>query len=231
MESVLPKRNETTTALNDSRSVSRAEFVYSRLREEISHQSLRPGDRLREVEVSDRLEVSRTPVREALKRLEAEGLIETNSARGLCVTTLSPARVMELYAMRELLAGAAARFAATQASAFEVQSMQNMVERMALAQTAEEAAEGNRRLHMAIVHAAHNAYLTSAFNVLSNALILLGKTTYLEPGRMQSGLEENRAIVDAIASHDPAAAEKAAREHIYNAGQVRLQIMFATQLK
>jgi len=206
--------------------LSRAEFAYTRLREEIRERRLRPGDRLREVEVAERLGVSRTPVREALKRLESDGLVQDLPGRGLSVTELVPGRVMEIYAMREVLEGAAARFAATQASPLEIQSLHHLLAQLAEATTPEQAAAGNRKLHQALVHAAHNTYLTSAVNVLADALVLLGTTTYSMPGRIASGLEENREIVAAVERHDPDAAEQACRRHIRAASQLRLQMLF-----
>jgi Transcriptional regulators len=206
--------------------LSRAEFVYAQLREEIRARRLLPGDRLRELELADRLGVSRTPVREALKRLESDGLIENLPGRGLSVTQLQPARVMELYAMREVLEGAAGRFAATQASPLEIQTLHHLLEQLAQADTPEQAAAANRKLHQALVQAAHNVYLANAFNVLADALVLLGTTTYSMPGRIASGLAENREIVQAVERHDPDAAEQACRRHIRTASQLRLQMLF-----
>src|SRR5690606_27591384 len=94
----------------------RGELVYARLRADLQSGRLAPGSRLREVDLAERLKVSRTPVREALKRLEADGLVTFVQARGLIVTELSPDQVVKLYAMRELVEGAAARFAAEAAS-------------------------------------------------------------------------------------------------------------------
>src|SRR5260370_15580930 len=102
------------------------DFVYGRLRSEIRHQELKPGDRLREADLAERLGVSRTPVREALKRLEADGLAQVAPPRGFVVTELTHRRVMELYAMREVLAVVASRFAAEQASLMESQTLQQL---------------------------------------------------------------------------------------------------------
>src|ERR1019366_613383 len=119
------------------------EFVYGQLRSAIRNRQLKPGDRLREVELAERLGVSRTPVREALKRLEADGLTEVAPPRGFVVTELTHRRVMELYAMREILAGVAARFAAEQASPMEIQTLQELVAQQASAKDAIAAARLN----------------------------------------------------------------------------------------
>lgn len=204
----------------------RGEFVYAELRAAIGNGRLLPGERLRETEIADQLGVSRTPVREALKRLESEGLVAFNQPRGLIVNELSQAQILQLYAMREVLEGAAARFAGEQASALELDALKHLLANQRAAKTPAEAAIANRQLHDAIARSAHNEYLLRAMNVLTDALALLGETTYTVPGRMASGLRENAAIVEAIVDRDPAAAEQAARRHILAAGAVRLGMRF-----
>jgi DNA-binding GntR family transcriptional regulator len=204
----------------------RGEFVYTELRAAIGSGRLLPGERLRETEIADQLGVSRTPVREALKRLETDGLVAFNQPRGLVVNELSQVQILELYSMREVLEGAAARFAGEQASSLEIDALKHLLALQLAAQTPDEAAAANRRLHDAIARAAHNQYLLRAMNVLTDALALLGKTTYTVPGRMESGARENAEIVEAIANRDPEAAERSARRHILAAGAVRLGMRF-----
>ncbi|HTV95219.1 MAG TPA: GntR family transcriptional regulator [Steroidobacteraceae bacterium] len=202
------------------------EFVYGRLRSAIRNRELKPGDRLRETELAGRLGVSRTPVREALKRLEADGLTRVAPPRGFVVTELTHARVMELYAMREVLAGVAARFAAEQSSPMEIQTLQELIAQQAAAKDADAAARLNDALRAAITSAAHNEYLTRATNSLNDALELLGRTTYSVPGRIRSGWKENKRVVEAIARGNGAAAEEAARLHVRNAAKLRVQMLF-----
>jgi DNA-binding GntR family transcriptional regulator len=202
------------------------DFVYGRLRLAIRNQELKPGDRLREAELAARLGVSRTPVREALRRLEADGLTHIAAPRGFVVTELTYRRVMELYAMREVLAGVAARFAAERASPMEIQTLQELAAQQSTARGAEEAAGMNDRLREAITSAAHNEYLTRAADSLNDALELLGTTTYSIPGRIESGWKENKKIVEAIARRNGAAAEEAARLHVRNAAKLRVQMLF-----
>jgi DNA-binding GntR family transcriptional regulator len=202
------------------------DFVYGWLRSAIRSQELKPGDRLREADLAARLGVSRTPVREALKRLEADGLAQLAPPRGYIVTELTHRRVMELYAMREVLAGVAARFAAEQATPMEVQALQEFVAQQGTAQDPAEAARSNDRLREAITSAAHNEFLTRAANSLNDALYLLGATTYSLPGRMESGWKENKKVVDAIARGDGPLAEEAARLHVRNAAKLRAQMLF-----
>jgi DNA-binding GntR family transcriptional regulator len=205
---------------------SLAQFVYAQLRQEIRNRRLASGERLREADIAERLAVSRTPVREALKRLEAEGMVRFAPPRGFVVVQLSAKQVMELYAMRKVLVGAAARFAAEQASPIEIQSMRQVISQLERVKTPEEVATLNRRLHEIIVAAAHNEYLYKASNVLGDALALLGTTTYSMPGRIKSGLKENKEIVACIERHDGDAAEKVAQAHVAAATDLRLQMLF-----
>jgi DNA-binding GntR family transcriptional regulator len=227
----MPKPPDLRVAAGAPGAGLRGEFVYTQMRAEIVGRSLLPGERLREVDIAERLGVSRTPVREALKRLESDGLVAFNAARVLVVAELSHNKVMELYAMREVLSGAAARFAAEQASPLEVEHLKRLAAAEQPGQTPADAAALNRRLHDAIARAAHNDYLLRAMMVLSDAMALLGDTTYSVPGRIESGREENRMIVDRIGAGDAAGAEEAARAHIRRAGSVRLGMLFGEKDK
>ncbi len=202
------------------------DFVYGHLRSAIRKQEIKPGDRLREVELAERLSVSRTPVREALRRLESEGLIQIAPPRGFVVTALTQRRVMELYAMREVLAGVAARFAAEHASPMEIHMLQELVAQQGSAKDAATAARTNDLLREAITSAAHNEFLTRATNSLNDALELLGATTYSMPGRIESGWKENKKVVEAIARRNGSVAEEAARLHVRNAAKLRVQMLF-----
>ena len=206
----------------------RGEFVYTQLRAEIRNGTMMPGSRLRETEIADRLQVSRTPVREALKRLESEGLAVFSQPRGMTVTELSAGQVLELYAMREILEGAAARFAAEHASVLEIESLKHLVAQHPTIKTADEAYLNNRRIDEAIASAAHNVYLLKALNVLQDAVSLLGATTYTVPGRIKLGLGEIANVVKAITNRDPVEAEAAARAHVRAAGAVRLVMRLKT---
>jgi DNA-binding GntR family transcriptional regulator len=218
--------NKKKLSAAPSGSDSLPDFVYGQLRLAIRSQELKPGDRLREADLAERLGVSRTPVREALKRLEADGLTQVAPPRGFVVTELTHRRVMELYAMREVLAGVAARFAAEQAAPMEIQTLQELVAQQGAAKEPAEAARLNDRLREAITSAAHNEFLTRAASSLNDALELLGTTTYSMPGRIESGWKENKKVVEAIARRNGPAAEEAARLHVRNAAKLRVQMLF-----
>src|SRR6266446_8979222 len=102
------------------RTGSRADFVFESLRDAIWDGRIGRGVRVREEEIARNLGVSRTPVREALQRLQQRGLLVFGAGRGLTVASLNQHQVLQLYAMREILEGSAARFAAEQATAPEI---------------------------------------------------------------------------------------------------------------
>lgn len=202
------------------------ETVFRRVREDLRAGLYRPGDRLREEEIAKRLEVSRTPVREALSRLVAKGLLEAAGGRGLTVRSLSVAEVLELYAMREILEGSAARLAAQHASSAELHALADL-ERMFEAQAHDlgKLAQINRAFHEAIFRAAKNRYLKSSLEELQDAIALLGPTTFSVNGRPPLAVEEHGAIIAAITERDAERAEALARSHIQQALRCRLSML------
>ncbi|PVE23007.1 GntR family transcriptional regulator [Microvirga sp. KLBC 81] len=186
----------------------------------------RPGDRLREEDVAQRLKVSRTPVREAFGRLMAKGLVEPAGGRGLIVRSLGITEVLELYAMREILEGAAARLAAQHASQLEIEALLDLENAFeARASDPAEMARLNRALHEAIFRAARNRYLDSALQELQDGIALLGVTTFSITGRPSTAAKEHRALIEAIAARDADRAERLARLHIGEALRSRLKLL------
>jgi DNA-binding GntR family transcriptional regulator len=199
------------------------DIAYDRFRRALRSGDLKPGDRLLEVSLAQAFGMSRTPVRQAMQRLQAEGLVMYAPPRGLCVATYSPAQIDELYEMREALEGTAARLAAQHAGPAETAFLQTMAEAEGLLQESPDTiAEQNRRFHQAIHEATHNRHLLRAIGTMADALLLLGRTTLSAPGRAAEARQEHLAMAAAIAMHDPAAAEEAARSHIRAAYRARL---------
>lgn len=206
---------------------SRGSKVYHALVERIRAGDLKPGERAREEEVAETLGVSRTPVREAFVRLLARGLLENTDA-GLSVASLSRPQVMELYAMRARLEGAAAAFCAENASPGEIASLRHAAALFdAQEGAADDIARANTVFHEVIYEAAHNRYLVRMLEDLNDSLALLPSTTFSVPGRAEAARSEHRAILDAIEKRDANAAEKAARDHIGQALKGRLELLFS----
>ncbi len=210
-----------------SPSPSLGEYVYQQLLKEIREGKYHPGERIRESVVSKDLEVSRTPVREAIRRLQSEGKLILEPQRGAVVAELDSQEVAELYVLRQQLEGVAARFAAQHASSSEVASMEYILEECYKA--ADDPREHNQlnwELHHAIYRAAHNRFLLKAFAALSDSMALLRGVRYIPEGRPQTLYEEHKRIIEAIKKQDPNAADQAAQAHIKNAFQVHLQSDF-----
>lgn len=207
----------------------RSQFVYSKLKGMMKEHKLVPGQRVREAEIASMLGVSRTPVREAMNRLVSEKLLVLSSTRGISVVELDRQHVLELYATREFVEGASARFAAQHASPAEIASLRSMLEQSRLNLDPQKHAAFNRRFHAAIGVAAHNRYVQQMLDSLADTLHLLRGTTFQVPGRSGKAFEEHLAIITAIENRDPDSAEAAARHHIRNATQVRLEMMFENE--
>jgi DNA-binding GntR family transcriptional regulator len=203
----------------------RADFVYTNVHEAISTGRLRPGDRVRESELATWLAVSRTPVRDALRRLESEGLVSHAARRGLVVTEFDAQQVVELYSLREALEGMAASLAARYASESEIRSLQDLIARQKLTTHPMELAELNKQFHALLYHAARNRYLIRALGGLSDSLAMLGDTTYSVPGRRPAALAEHLKIIDALKRQDAVAADAAARRHIRLGANARLTMV------
>jgi DNA-binding GntR family transcriptional regulator len=204
---------------------SRAQHVYDALRSMIQEGRYGSGDRIREEEVARTLGVSRTPVREALSRLQARGLLEMAQG-GLVVAVLKRAQVLELYAMREILEGSAARFAAQHASPSEIGTLHRLAEHFERSLgDPRKLALINREFHEAIHEAAHNRYLMRTLYELNDALALLPGTTFMVEGRPRIAVEEHARIIQAVEQRDADAAERAARHHMHKAQEARLELM------
>jgi DNA-binding GntR family transcriptional regulator len=202
------------------------EAVYQALRRGIRAGVIKPGDRIKEEDVANALRVSRTPVREALGRLITQQFVVPAGGRGLVVRILEPAEVLELYAMREILEGAAARLAAQQASPLEIDALTSLQDAFdEMPENVKEMARLNRIFHETIFRSAKNRYLMAALDGLQDVISILGPTTFTVPGRPATATEEHRKIIAAIAGRDAEAAAKLAALHIREALRARLRII------
>jgi len=206
--------------------------VYKRLLDMIRDGELAPGTRLRESHLAELLGVSRTPVREALRRLEMQGLVTHEIHRGTVVRALDHNTVTELYFMRELLEGAAAALASRQASKAEIEALRDMIEAdLRRLHDPAALARSNQRFHAALYLASHNRYLVETLQGLRTSMWLLGPTTLAHPGRGEEALGEHRRIVEAIEKGDDEAAEAAAKAHIRRAHAVRLKALYEKEAR
>jgi DNA-binding GntR family transcriptional regulator len=192
------------------------------IRREILEGRLAPNYRMREVELSARLGISRTPTRHALSRLEMEGLLILRPRVGLVVSALDDDAVAELYEMRSSLEGTAAALAARHASAREIEELLRLSKLEGdLPADPTVRYNHNENFHQAIYRAAHNRFLVRSIPIIHDAIMLLGKTTMTAGDRYKHAADEHARIVAAIAKQDPDAAEIEAKRHIANALAVR----------
>jgi DNA-binding GntR family transcriptional regulator len=204
---------------------SRTEYVYRYVLQAIRDGRFRQGDRIREEDVATLLGVSRTPVREALRQLQSQGLIEFTAGRGAGIVELSGPQILELYAMREILDGAAARMAAEHATPAEISYLSHLLQEFSQSKDPARLAAVNIAFHRCIGEAAHNRYLMQSLDKLRDFLALLQGTTFSVKGRPTTAAEEHRAIFEAIQARNPDAAEQAARSHIRSARSTRMQML------
>lgn len=197
--------------------------AYGLILEAIDLGTYRPGDRLVESEAAERFGVSRTPIREALQRLETQGLL-VRDGRSLIVASLDHNQLAELYVVRAELEGLAARLAARHATPEEVKVLRDMVaEDHALMDDPDALSRANRRFHKQIHLASHNRYLVQQLELVHRSMALLAVTSLAAEGRPELALEEHAQIVRAIADGDGDGAASSLKDHISKAFETRLK--------
>lgn len=212
-------RGRTTDAVTDA------------MREAILDGVLGPSTWLREDEIAQALEVSRTPVREALRRLSDEGLAVKTAHQGTVVAALSLEDVLALYVVREHLEGLAARLAAARQPAGLVERLRDLNDQMRAAHAAKDVptlARVNLDFHRALRDASSNPYLGRFLLQVEHAVRRLTASTFQAPGRAEEVLREHEGIIEAIAAQDPDAAERAAKAHMHRAREIRLNSLLGS---
>ncbi|MBK6467498.1 MAG: GntR family transcriptional regulator [Rhodobacter sp.] len=199
--------------------------AYTLILEAIEGGTYKPGDRLVESELAERLGVSRTPVREALQRLETQAML-TRDGRSLIVASLDHNQLAELYAVRTELEGLAARLAARQATDEEIRVLQSMVaeDRTLLGGDPRALSRANKRFHKQIHLASHNRFLVQQLDLVHRSMALMANTSFAAEGRDEVALAEHDEIVAAIAARDGDGAYQALKTHISRAFETRLRV-------
>lgn len=211
---------------NAGAALSRAQQAYLSLRAAIEQGTLTPGMRLREQELAEKLGFSRTPIREALSRLENEGLASSDASQGLVVTRLDYSSLSELYVMREVLEGTAASLAALHASEVELSVLHDIaLKDQALQADPQALTLNNRAFHSMLYRCAHNRYLLKSLNSIQEAMWLMGPTTLAVPGRGAQSSHDHQALMEALIQRDAGLAEQIARRHIRDAYRARLSLL------
>jgi DNA-binding GntR family transcriptional regulator len=205
-----------------------ADAAYNTLREAILAGHLRPGDRLGEEQLAREFGVSRTPIREAIFRLEAEHFAIRVVRRGLVVRTIPEEQVLEVYTVRASLDRLAARLAAEHATVPDRARLHWLNEQIRVAAERGDhsyMAELNIQFHEAMCEAAHNGMLLHFMREIHDWVRRFGETTFSRPGRAVAAIAEHRAIVEAVDRGDAEAAGKLASDHMNRARETRLAML------
>lgn len=206
---------------------SATDAVTDALREAILDGRLPPSTWLREGDLARHLNVSRTPVREALRRLTDENLTVRTAHRGTVVAQMSLEDIVAVYLVRESLEGLAARMTAARRAPGVVDALlavHNEMTTVAASNDTRKLAALNLDFHRVLREASGNAYLGRFLTQVEHAVRRFGRTTYEYPDRTQAGIAEHQAIIEAVAAADADLAAKRAAEHMRNAREVRVQM-------
>ncbi|MFA0887965.1 MAG: GntR family transcriptional regulator [Synergistales bacterium] len=203
--------------------------VYDSLRQAILDGSIAPGERLVESELAETLNVSRMPVREAIRKLETEGLVEHQPRRGAVVKTFSEEDILEIYTLREAMEALAAVQAvrrATQEEILNLEKAMNEIDRLCdLGNEADarEVFEANRIFSEGVIAACHMPRLIQVINTYKDYLERFRRVTLAGPSRRELVRREHRGILEAIRDRDEKRAEALTREHIRGALEAYLR--------
>jgi len=221
----IPSGRDRKSSSLPSANMGRRASVYEQIKSAILTGDLLPGQQLTEFGLADWLGVSRTPVREAVTRLEQDGLL-LRADRGLVVYERSPSEILEVYECRIMLEATAARFAAARRSESDLAFMRGALNALARGDKAspDERAALNSAFHRTVWNAGHNGAL---IDLLTRITMHLGRyplTTLAYPGRWEEGNREHVALVEAIEARDVERAGVLATEHFTEARNIRLKI-------
>ena len=194
-------------------------LAYDRIRTLILSGDVAPGTRLGQVDLADRLGVSRTPVREALRRLTGEGLVEFEDQRGFRVAALALDSVMQRLEVRLLLEPGIARLAAARRTDEDLAALEETIAREARATTAIDIHDASRDFHVRMARATQNSEMVGSLEALWLPEVgrrLLSRRQANEPWQ-QEDVHEHEAILAAVRAGDGEAAATVMREHVGDA--------------
>jgi DNA-binding GntR family transcriptional regulator len=183
----------------------------------------RPGERLIEVELAAAFQISRAPLREALRSLAQEGIVTHRPNKGFYVPAITLDDARALYEFRQALETSAARWAATRATDAEVKVLRDLLDTTdEVFQQGEDAYPQDLDFHLAVTHAAHSPLIEQRAQEISRQLQVLRQRSGYSRDRARAAYEEHLAIAKAICDHDPDEAEHAMRVHLERSSELAL---------
>lgn len=191
--------------------------VTKKIEDDIIFGNLPPGTKLDEQELCDRYNVSRTPVREALKLLAADGLVEIRPRRGAIVPKIQPLVLCEMFEVMAELEGMCGRLAARRIQAQEKENLIKLhhnCKQYVLAEDSESYYEENKNFHFAIYHASHNSFLIEQASSLHKRLHPYRRLQLRVHNRMPQSYAEHEALLQAILDGDDILAEQLLKAHV-----------------
>jgi DNA-binding GntR family transcriptional regulator len=204
--------------------LSKTEYVLERLRHELANGEIHPGQQLRQVDIAERYGVSPTPVREALRLLEADGAIQYAPHRGATVTELTPQELGDLYLIRSALEAQLARLAAERATPKQVAAIRKQHEALGdsiKTESAVELSRLNREFHLAVLRLGSPLITQLVVTPLWHGFLPPTKGQWRSPEDNRTFVAEHEALVRALENADPDAAEAAMATHLHTAMEMR----------
>ena len=210
------------------------ELVFEALREAIIDARLKPGERLMEIQLAEDLGVSRTPVREALRKLELEGFVVMIPRKGAYVADISLKEIVEVFEIRGALEGLAAELAAERASDDKIEEMERCLVELSKAIDHKDLGrivEVDTEFHDMLYASGRNERLGQILSLLREQIQRFRTRTMTHPARMKVALEEHRRIIEAVAARNGELARDLAQEHIESAENSLMALLSADEQK
>lgn len=201
------------------------EIVLEALRDAMVSGVLEPGERLMEIQLAEEMGVSRTPVREAIRKLELEGFVVMIPRKGAYVAGVSYKDVKDVFEIRATLEGLAAGLAAEKITTEELEQLERVLHYEKEPQTLEEMVESDTDFHALLYKSSRNERLIQILGNLREQIQRFRTTSLAVPGRLRYAIQEHRAIVDAVARHDVQEAHNLAMAHIENAANIMFEAL------
>jgi len=198
--------------------------AYSQLREEIVQGLLQEGEALYEIHLAERLGMSRTPIREAMKLLTRDGYLEELPSRGYAVPRRSLDDLREFFELREVLEASATRYAALRATDVEIAELERLCQRYECEKDDAKWVQLGHDFHNVLIKAAHNSRLQTMLDSLNAQIVISRRTVAMaDPVRRLAAVRDHRAIFEAVKARDEVRAQALAAEHVRRSYETTLR--------